>query len=530
METKAVAAWQPDWHVELDALQATHRAMAVDALTATRPVRTVAETPAEINELFDPIAYEKGSALLDMVEAYVGKRAFRGGINAYLQAYRYDNAAAEDFWTVMTRATGEPVDRILRSFIEQPGLPLISLETACVAHATVVTLTQQPFSPSAVPAGSDSLWTVPICLQTRGDGPADRCLVLSDAATRVELPGCARWVVGNKGADGYYRTRHGPDALARLRRANAELTPEERLALLADEWALLRSGRAGADAFMDTAAAVALDVRTPDVLEALGSRLQFLHEYVTTGTTRPGYRRWVRRQFEPALRHLERVGARTEAALKQRALLLALLGGVGRDSDVLADAHRQVSAYLEHPAADDPPATILDALVPVAALTGDRVLHQRFRARAEQARTPEERYRFLYGLAAFLDPMLLRATVDYALSNAVRPQDRALLIGRVLANPAGRELAWEMIRFRWPDLQAGLGAFGGTARVIEALGAFCRADRRAEIEAFFAAHPVPDAQRTLRQTLEAIDRCAALRRDQAPVLARWLHQPPTSPP
>jgi aminopeptidase N len=113
MATKPLKAWNPAWHSELDEVSANQRALALDSLASTRAVRTTANTPAEINELFDAIAYEKGAAVLRMIEGYVGENAFREGVNAYIRQFKYANARAEDFWTTMARATGKPVQQTL---------------------------------------------------------------------------------------------------------------------------------------------------------------------------------------------------------------------------------------------------------------------------------------------------------------------------------------------------------------------------------------------------------------------------------
>jgi aminopeptidase N len=69
MENKAVAAWKPEWHLELDDVQETTGTMNVDSLKNTRPIHQAAETPAEIQELFDGIAYGKAASVLRMLEA-----------------------------------------------------------------------------------------------------------------------------------------------------------------------------------------------------------------------------------------------------------------------------------------------------------------------------------------------------------------------------------------------------------------------------------------------------------------------------
>src|ERR1700733_9822103 len=138
METKPLKALHPEWHIELAEVQANLQAMGVDALAATRPVHEKADTPDAINEAFDAIAYQKGGAVLRMVEAYVGEAAFRTGINAYLEKYQYGNATGPDFWTTMAASTGKPVDAILSTFIDKPGVPVVQIKATCAGVATQV--------------------------------------------------------------------------------------------------------------------------------------------------------------------------------------------------------------------------------------------------------------------------------------------------------------------------------------------------------------------------------------------------------
>ena len=86
MMSKPVKAWRPDWHIELDEVEdnQTRDGARLAALDAADPDRR-RSTPAEISELFDPIAYEKGAAVLRMLEAWLGEEPFRKGVNAYIE-------------------------------------------------------------------------------------------------------------------------------------------------------------------------------------------------------------------------------------------------------------------------------------------------------------------------------------------------------------------------------------------------------------------------------------------------------------
>src|ERR1019366_9240351 len=126
---------------------------------------------AQIEEAFDAIAYQKGAAVLRMMESYVGADAFKKGVNAYLQAHAYGNATARDFWNAIAASTGKPVDQIMPTFVNQPGAPLITVSAPTCTEvvegapntSTSVTLSQERFvlDPGQKPAESPERWQVP---------------------------------------------------------------------------------------------------------------------------------------------------------------------------------------------------------------------------------------------------------------------------------------------------------------------------------------------------------------------------------
>ncbi len=131
MSPKPVAAWKPEWHVELDSVRDSIQSQAVDSLQHTRPIQQAAETPEQIQELFDGIAYGKSAAVLRMLEAYIGPESFRAGVNQYLTQHAYGNATATDFWTTLAKASGKPVDEVMPTFVQQAGLPFVAVHAEC---------------------------------------------------------------------------------------------------------------------------------------------------------------------------------------------------------------------------------------------------------------------------------------------------------------------------------------------------------------------------------------------------------------
>ena len=527
MQSKPVKAWKPEWHMELSETASNQSAMGLDALHSTRAVRAKAETPAEINELFDSITYEKGAAILRMVEAWVGEEPFRDGVNAYLDKFKYGNARAEDFWGTLASSTGKPVDKVMATFVDQPGVPLVSLALGCEAGRGTVTLTQERYvaDRQARSQTSNELWQIPVCMRLASGKTL--CDLLDRKQATVGTDSCQPWTVPNAGARGYYRTAL---PLVSLRAASAEvpaLEPAERMALLGDEWALVRGRRHDVGAFLDLASGFGSE-RTAQVVGTLIGALAAIEEDLTTEKTREPFRAWVRHLLAPAAADVgwgpgmtpsPRAGGDDDTRALGAAVVSAL-GHTGRDPAVLKHARQLVEQELEKPGTVDP--TLLGVIVNVAAIDGDATLYDKYVARSRSAVDPEERYRYLYGLASFTDPALVRRTFDYALGPEVRSQDTKVLVAALLGNNAARGLTWDLMRDRWEAIQKKTGEFVGNTVIVGALAAFCDDPHVAEFKAFFAAHPVPDAERTLAQSLERVTSCAALARTESRKLDDWL--------
>jgi len=126
MSNKPLTEMHPEWNVDQSVIDSMDGTLNLDALPTTRAIRAKAETPDEINQMFDGIAYGKASDVLLTVENYVGPETFRKGVHNYLWAHRYANATAEDFWNAQTAVSHKPVDKIMESLVAQPGVPLIT--------------------------------------------------------------------------------------------------------------------------------------------------------------------------------------------------------------------------------------------------------------------------------------------------------------------------------------------------------------------------------------------------------------------
>ncbi len=520
-ENKPLAAWRPEWSSKLRDAEGTQAALGLDALRSTRAIRTKVETTNEINEVFDPIAYEKTAGVLAMIEGYVGPEAFRKAVSSYLTRYSWSNATGEDFWNEVTRVTGKPVDRIMRSYVDQPGAPVLTVRNACVGTSIEITLAQERFvgSPGSPPSSSQ-VWALPACLKAKVGEP--RCEMIDQRQQTIRAAGCDGPFVNAEGR-GYYYSEYLPDALHTLATAGS-LIPAERISLLGDEWRMMRAARHDITAYLDLAAAWATD-ETPEIADAIATRLDYVGDDLVDASDRPRYQAWIRQRFAPILAELGLPGPANDQDQRQsrRASLLRLVGLSGNDQDVQKRARELAVGYIADSASLS--GTLAPTVLNVAAVSGDRALYDQYLAKTRTlSAQPEEFYRFFNALASFSDPALVQRTLEYTLTPDVRSQDTGTLIARLIGSPWGSQAAWMFVKSNWTRLIQKLGTFQGIPSIIGSLGSLCSTAEANDVKEFFARNPVPSSERTLRQAVEQVESCAELHSRQSPSLARRLNQ------
>ncbi|MGC1453226.1 MAG: M1 family metallopeptidase [Candidatus Sulfotelmatobacter sp.] len=524
MSSKPLQKWKPEWNFDLDDVSGTGGTLKGDSLANTRPIHQAADTPAQIQELFDGIAYGKAASVLLMLEAYLGEETFRAGVNAYLQQHQYANATADDFWDAQTKTSKKPVDKIMPTWVKQAGAPIINVKAQCSGNSTDVTLTQQRYytDRSKFEAGNDQLWQVPLCLKGSASSGA-KCELMTKREETFSLPGCSTWVLANAGATGYYRTGYQPDAVRALASdAESKLTPAERIAVQGDIWASVRVGREPVGDYLAFAQGLHSD-RNRAVLEDILAQLNYIGQYLVSASDRDAYRAWLRLYLTPAMKEVGYVSKPGESD-EQRTLRSRLFNALGydaRDPETLEQARKIADKALADPTSVD--RQLAGSAFGLAALEGDSAFYDRVMAAMKTLKSPEEYYLYLYALSQFGDPKLLRRTLEFAVSPDVRSQDALGLVTAVMGNPAGEQLAWDFVRQNWPEIEKAGGPFA-SAQVVGATSVFCEAALRDQVTEFFTEHTVAAAERTYKQSIEGINNCVDLKSQQEPQLASWLGQ------
>jgi puromycin-sensitive aminopeptidase len=514
MELLCVDAQRPEWQRWVSFGTSRAQAMVVDGLSSTRPIEFPVRSPEEAEAMFDVLTYQKGSAVLRMLEQYLGADEFREGIVSYIKKHSYGNTETTDLWDALEEATGQPARTTMDSWIFQGGYPQLSVETE--GDGASVVLTQQPFRYRPA-ADVDRRWHVPVLVRAEVDGEVQRQrLLLSDGATTLSFLSPPAWLVVNDGGHGFYRVRYPDDHAQRLLEPG-RLDALERFNLVSDAWAATLAGNAALAGFL--ALANRLDAEDdPDVWSAILSPLSLVDRFA--GDTRPRLAAYVRALVGPALARVgwERAADESDRTGTLRAILVEALGNLGTDPDTIERARTLHAAYLADRSAVD--GDLVPAVVRIVARNGGEAEYATFLERTRHPETPQEEIRYLMALAEVPHPGLLRRTLDLALTE-VRVQNAPFLVAAAMGNRAAGHLAWEFVEEHWSQLSARF-PHKLLPRMIEGVTALVDPDLARRVRRFLEAHPISGSERLVEQSLERLDVNVAFRLCEEPNLETAL--------
>ncbi len=180
---KIVDRWRPEWNSWAEFQQEKEIPLSIDALSNTRPIRASASSAAQIEEMFDPLSYEKGAACLRMIEQFLGENEFREGIRRYIKKYQFRNATQDDFWNELEASSGQPVTAMAKDWFTQPGFPLVTAGSISGDPARL-TLNQNRYRAMGPSEGApEGLWNIPLALKfSRGGEIRSHRLILKQAS------------------------------------------------------------------------------------------------------------------------------------------------------------------------------------------------------------------------------------------------------------------------------------------------------------------------------------------------------------
>ena len=524
MGDKITAQVFPQYNVPVRELRGTQVAMVTDARLSTRAIRQSVDAFANIDRLFDELAYQKGQAVLAMLEQWLGPAAFQRGITAYLKEHEWKNATADDLWHALSAAAGRDIEPTTESFLNQAGVPLVSLE---MESGGVLRLRQQRFLNYGVQAPESTTWQIPVTLKySDGRQVHTQSVLLGEVekTVRLERTSTPAWVHPNADQLGYYRWSVPQELLQGLAGSGAAaLNARERVGLINNLSALLDAGLLTGGDYLRTLGRYS-DDPDPDVISALVAGLDKVNRVFVTPGLRGSFAITVRQVMRPALRRfgLTRKNGEPEAVTLMRPSMLAALGVYGYEPEVLEWARPAARRYLIHPESLD--ASLAGTALDLAAREGDLQLFEDYRTHFESAKVPSDRARFLTALGHFRTTELIEKALGYALIGPLRPQEILTIPRNVADTDELRDRTWRWFKRNYSTISGRIPP--SYLPDLAYLADCCSAPRIEDARAFFARPEVdiPGAPQELEKVKDAIRDCAGLREREGLDVTKVLQQ------
>ncbi len=520
MQVKAAEHFYPQWQGWLNSNGAKQFAMALDARRTSHPIQQPVADQSEAMTAFDAITYNKGQALIRMLESYLGEKPFADGIRNYMAAHAYGNTTTADLWQALESAAGKPVTGIAASFTEQDGVPLITAETSCSGDRQRLALRQDRFAITAAGAVlPPHAWQVPVAVGPLRTTQPPQILLLEGKA-EIDAGSCGEAIKLNLGDTGYYRVEYGPHSQEALTKSLALMAPEDRVNFISDSWALMQAGRAEPSSYLALVEALGADDHRVVWDQVIGA-LNRLDHLALGRPERPALQAYVRARLRPLFDRLgwDKGSGDDDALL--RGSLIWTLGEFG-DGDILAEARRRFAAFVQNPSSL--PNALRDAVMHLVGLSADRAGYDTLLALARKTTVTNERLRYYYAAASSRDPALARDTLALTLTDELPSTIVGGIINMVASSGEQPDLAWEFVQRNFDALVARLGPSFRDLFVPSFMTNFSDEAHAMQLANFAPAQATSGGRVTAARALETIAISADLKARALPAVDAWIRE------
>jgi alanyl aminopeptidase len=533
MEQKIIAEWKPEWKTRVEDVQSSKfAAESSDSLVTARKIRQEIKTKDDISNAFDNITYQKGAAVIHMFEAWVGEEPFRKGVHAYLEKYAFKTATAPEFLAVLSSTTGKNIAEPFSTFLNQAGVPLVSVSLDCHGGAPALHMTQQRYRPLGTKSTSEQNWQIPVCASyANSDGPKQSdCTLMTQQSIDWKLKGntCPAWIEANDNAVGYYLVNYDSKLLGTLSQGDVEhrLNAPERVDFMNNAMLLTNGGKLPA---ADALQLVSVFHNDPEryVVSTTVELALFPYGHLVPPDLSANYVRFLRANFQE---RAHQIGWTPKSAEPDdihllRPQLLRVVATYAEDQELAKQAQELTNKWFEDRNALDP--SIVTSVLGTAAYYGDKALFERFLGEYQKTHDRQEQERILGAMARFRNRGAIQAGMEAVLNGKIPFMEGLGLLFSGQFQESTRYMAFDFMKAHFDEIAAKRPTGGGfdAGAIFPQVGvSYCSAERKQQLESFFEprVEKFTGAPRALSQVLETIDDCVALKADEEPSVIAFL--------
>lgn len=558
MELISVTATYPELQFDDYFLEVCFEVIQKDSLNSSRPISKEAETPTQIQEMFDTVSYNKGACSLNMLKDFLSEEKFRKGVIHYLKTFSYRNAKNDDLWRSLSNSCAEgdftsggfcysdskrtsstltfqgehaEVKEMMATWTLQKGIPLVVVEQ----EGPLLRLRQERFlsgvfkeDPEWRALQERYLWHIPLTYSMSSSNAIYRHVLKSKTDT-LDLPENTSWVKFNVDSNGYYIVHyegHGWDQLiTQLNQNHTLLGPKDRISLLHDAFQLVSAGRLTIDKALDLTRYLQHETSSLALLKGLGYLESFyrMMDRRNISDVTENLKRYLLQYFKPVI---DRQSWSDEGSVWDRMLrseLLKLACDLNHPP-CIQKATELFSQWMESSGKLNVPTDVLKIVYSVGAQTtaGWNYLLEKY----ELSMSGAEKNKILYALTTSKHQEKLMKLIQLGMEGKIiKTQDLAALLHAIARNPKGQKLAWNFVRENWTHLlkKFDLGSFAVRTIISGTTSRFSSKDELQEVKQFFEFLKAQGSHLDVFQiVLETISKNIKWLEKNLPTLRSWL--------
>uniref|UniRef100_A0A667XJV5 Aminopeptidase n=1 Tax=Myripristis murdjan TaxID=586833 RepID=A0A667XJV5_9TELE len=556
MEFISVDITYPELHVDDFFLGKCFEAMEVDSLSSSHPISTPVENPAQIQEMFDDVSYDKGACILNMLRDFLTPEAFEIGIIRYLKRYSYQNTVNSHLWDSLTNVScvcvcvcvggrefcskskvqsgaskwysDDELDvrTIMESWTLQEGFPLVTVEV----RGREVRLTQERYLKTDDPSLTEGfLWQIPLTYVTSASSTVHRFL-LKTKTDVLYLPEEVDWVKFNVKMNGYYMVHYegeGWSSIIKLLQHNhTALSSNDRASLINNVFQLVSVGKVRLDTALDLSLYLSRETEIMAVTQGLGElvplyKLMEKRDMMALENQMKGY---IVDLFRGLIDRQEwsDAGLVSERVLRSYLLLFAC---VRNHPPCLATAIELFNKWRDSDGNMSLPTDVSLAVFAVGARTpeGWDFLFEKYRS--SQQTGVKSRIKSALSISPLQDKLKWCQSLH---GEVMKTQDLPSVVVSISKNPRGYKLAWDFLRANWHALikKFDLGSHSIAHLVTGVTGQYSTREMLDEVRSFFDSltEETGSEMRCIQQTYETIEENIRWMDTHLPLLQAWLNR------
>src|SRR2546427_106071 len=412
-------------------------------------------------------------SIIRMLEAYAGEDQFMRGVRSYLEKYKFSNAAGEDLWNQIERASKTGVKAIMNEWIRKPGYPIVNVKV----DGEKLLMRQERFLLDG--SSEQATWPIPVTMKING---REQKLLMERSEESIPVPDGVDSLKLNLEETGFYRV-HYDGLYDRVWRSN--MSPVDRYGIVSDAHAFTIQGKMD---FVQYLALLYRYMNEQEYLPAFEVSDQLSSLYAMTRRVEETSRKFHRTQLKILASRKDENSVVLRGSMASR---LALVD--------MEYAKELASKFSEYESAE--PDMKQAMVVGHARASGDfETLFDNYRKRPSE----EEKSRFLVGLTSFGKPSLNARAMELASSGEIKKQHVGTLLGSATRNPDARTATWNWITAKFEWLRGIYEGTGVVSRYLTYMLPILGIDRTEEVTKFFAQHKAPETTKGVKAGIEKL--------------------------